>query len=268
MLRPSPVIKKTAKTALSNHWLQAVAVSVTVIFCFFIGLLTASLVNIVAKTIGYIIFLTLFFVFVFSPLMLGMFYWFRRLLWGQTDSVFIVFKYFSTKTDYKKAIHLTLILTVKILCAAAILYFPCVVVFVLSGEWFYALFDLSLPIWTSSMGTLNIILAIVATFALVFVALRYYLSPFLFVCDDNMHPGEAVNMSTIISRRTGADFFGLSLSFAGWIIASVFVAPLIFTLPYFLTSYGVHCRYAIAAYNRDVDRFNAKDTPFYSTDEV
>lgn len=268
MLAPSPIVKKTAKTALAGNWLQAIAVSVVFIFVFFIGELIASIVSIIAGTAGYIIFSLLFSVFALCPLFLGVLYWFRRLLWSQSDSVLLIFKYFSGKAEYKRALHLIVLLTTKIACAAAIFFFPCIVVWVLSSEWFYSFFDLSLPVWTSGLWTLNSFLAIIATFALVFFSIKYYLSPFLFVSDDNMHPAEAVNMSTIISKRTGADFFGLALSFAGWIILSVFVAPLIFTLPYFIASYGVHCRYAITAYNHDVDRFNAKDTPYYSVDEM
>lgn len=268
MLAPSHVVKNTAKTALKGHWLQAIVVSVVLTFVFFIGELTASVISIVAETAGYVVFSVLFFIFALYPLFLGVIYWFRRLLWGQNDSILLIFKYFSTKAEYKRALHLVFLLTLKIAGAAAVFFFPCLVVWVLSSEWFYALFNLSLPVWTSGLWTLNSFLVIIAVFALVFVVLKYYLSSFLFVGDDNMHPGEAINMSTIISKRTGADFFGLIVSFAGWIILSLFVAPIIFTLPYFIASYGVHCRYAITAYNYDVERFNAQNTPYYSADEV
>lgn len=268
MLAPSPVVKKTAKTALADHWMQAIVVSAVLIFAFFIGELTATLVSIVADMIGYIIFLFLFVVFAIYPLFLGALSWFRRLLWGQNDSVLLIFKYFSSKADYKRALHFVAILTTKFAVVAAVLFSPCVIVLILSSEWFFAMFNLSLPVWTSNLWTLNSFWIIIATFALVFVALKYYLAAFLFVSNDDLHPAEAVNMSTIISKRTGGDFMGLTLSFCGWILLSFLVAPLVFTIPYFITSYGVHCRYAITAYNNDVDRFNAKDTPYYSVDEV
>lgn len=268
MLAPSPIIKKTAKTALSGHWLTAIAVSMVLVFTFIIGELTASLISVWAGIVGFIVFWVLFLIFALAPMVLGVICWFRHLLWGHSESVLLIFKYFANKTEYKRALHLILILTVKLIGAAIILFFPCIVVWVLSSEWFYALFDLHLPVWTSSLWTLNSFLAIIAAFVLVFVTLKYYLAPFLFACDDNMHPAEAVNMSTVISKRTGADFFGLVLSFSGWILLSFFVAPLIFTMPYFVASYGVHCRYAITAYNRDVDRFNTKNTPYYSVDEM
>lgn len=268
MLASSPVIKKTAKTALSGHFLNSVAISCVLIFIILIGYVLTSLVSIVAgDTVG-IIFLAVFVIFAFAPLALGVLYFFRRLLWGQNDNILIIFKYFSNFEEYKRALRLIIILTAKLVSAAIVLFLPCIVVWMLSSEWFYSLFDLSLPIWTSSLWTLNSILAVIAALVLCFVMFKYYMAPFLFVSDDTIYPAEAVNMSTIISKRTSGDFLGLVLSFAGWIIISFFIAPLVFTIPYFVASYGVHCRFAVTAYNRDVDRFNSKNTPYYRVDEI
>lgn len=267
MLAPSSIIKKTARTALSGNFLKGVAVSCVLIFACFIGELTASMVSVFAGVVGYAIFLIAYVVFAAFPLYLGALHFFRRLLWGESDNVLIIFDFFSSTVQYKRALHLALIMSVKLISAGAILFFPCFVVWMLSSEWFYAAFDLSFPVWTSSLWTLNSFLAIIAMFALLFVMLKYYMASFLLVCNDNMHPAEAINMSTIISKRTGADFFGMVMSFAGWILLSLLIAPLIFTVPYFMTAYGVHCRFAITAYNRDVDRFNSKNTPYYTADE-
>ena len=268
MLAPSPVVKKTANTALSGHWLQASAVSCVLIFAFFIGELSASLISIVAGKVGFIIFFIAFLIFALSPLALGVLYWFRRLLWGQNDETVTIFRYFSSLSEYKRALHFILILTCKLGGAAVILLLPSFIVWMLSSERFYVWFDIPFPVWTSSLGTLNSFLIIIAVFALLFIALKYYLAPFLFISDDDIHPAEAVNMSTVISKRTGADFFGLVLSFIGWIILSLFIAPLIFTVPYFWASCAVHCRFAVTAYNRDVERFNNNNTPHYTVDEV
>lgn len=268
MLAPSPVVKATAKTALSGKWLQAIVVCTVVIFVAFVGVLTASAISIFGDLLGYIIFFALFLIFALLPLALGTVCWFRRLLWGETDSALLIFKYFASLDEYKRVLHFISILTVKIISAALVFFLPSIIVWALSSEWFYNLFDLSFPVWTSSLWTLNSFLAIFAILALVFFALRYYLSAFLFVSNDNLHPAEAVNMSCIISKRTGADFWGLVLSFSGWIILSLFVAPLIFTLPYFIAAYCVHCRFAVSAYNRDVDKFNSSNAPKFSTDEI
>jgi len=268
MLAPSPVIKVTAKQILRENFLQTVAVSSVLIFVIFISILIASLVSVFSGIAGYVIAISMLAFFVISPLILGVLYYFRRLLWNQNDSPLIIFKYFSNLREYKRALQFSLLIAIRLVLTALVFYLPCIIVWVLSNEAIYSFFDVSLPIWTSNLWALNSFLGIIGSLLLVFIMLRYYLSPFIFVGNDEIDPAEAVTMSTIISKRTGADFFGLVLSFAGWILLSLFVAPLIFTLPYFIAAYEVHCRFAITAYNQDVDRFNASVTPSFSTDEI
>lgn len=267
MLAPSPVVKQTAKNALSQCFLTAIAVSCLLLFIYCIGGLIASMVSIFADLTGYIITLVLIAIFALSPLTLGVLYYFRRLIWEGRDSVLIIFKYFSSLDEYKRALHFTLLIFLRLVITALVTFSPCIVVWVLSNDVFYEALGMSLPIWASNLWALNSVIAIFSSFVLVFIMLRFYLAPFIFVASDDIDSAEAVNMSSIISKRTGGDFFGLVLSFAGWIVISLFVAPLVFTVPYFAASYCVHCRFAITAYNRDVDRFNASSTPSYSTDE-
>ena len=268
MLAPSPVVKKIAKEALTKDFSKSIVVCSILIFVFSIATLVGSIVLVYAHTVGYIIAVALLLFFAVCPLFLGVLSYFRRLIFEQNDSVLVIFKYFSSVSEYKRALHFAFLIAIRLISVALVLYLPCIIVWVLSNEEIYSFFDISLPLWTSNLWVLNSFLAFIASLALVFVMLKYYLAPFVFVSNDTLDPAEAVNMSNIISKRTGADFFGLALSFAGWILLSFLVAPLIFTLPYFIASYGVHCRFAITAYNRDVDRFNANVTPSFSTDEI
>ncbi len=268
MLAPSPVVKKTALTALSPCFLTSVAVCCVFMFVFFICSLIASLVSIFANTPGYIIAIVALSFFALFPLALGVIYYFRRLIWENEDSVLVIFKYFSNVAEYKRALHFTLLIFVRITITALITFSPSIVVWFLSNEAIYEMLGLSLPIWASNLWALNSFIVIIASLLLLFIMLKFYLAPFIFVANDEIDPAEAVNMSSIISKRTGGDFFGLVLSFAGWILLSVLIAPLVFTLPYFIASYSVHCRFAITAYNRDVDRFNTVSAPSYSTDEI
>ena len=268
MMATSQVVKKVARNALSQSFLTAVAASCVLIFAFFATTLTASLVNIFAGAIGQFIITAVIFFFLLGPLCLGVVNFLRRFLWEQKDDLLLVFKYFSALSHYKRVIHFMFSFGIRIVLIAMVLYFPCAVVRVLSSEQFYNALGLSFPVWTSNLWALNSFLAIIATMAFVFITLKYYLSIFIFVSNDNIEVAEAINMSTIISKRTGADFFGLVVSFLGWFLLSVFVMPLVITIPYFLMSYCAHCRFAITAYNKDVDAFNANSTPSFSTDEI
>ncbi len=268
MLAPSPVIKSTAKTALFPRFLQSVAVCSVLIFTFYIIELMGSIASIFSGLVGYFATIIILLVTVFAPLFLGVLNFFKRLLWNQDDSVLIIFKFFSSLAIYKRALHFIVLFCIKLVSAAAVLFFPCLIVWLLSSEKLYALLGLSLPVCASNLWALNSFLSFLALLALCFVMLKYYLSAFIFVGNEGINVAEAINMSVIISKRTGGDFFGLLLSFAPWILLSFFLVPLVFTVPYFLASYAVHCRYAIAAYNRDVERFNAEFAPSFSTDEI
>jgi uncharacterized membrane protein YccF (DUF307 family) len=79
---------------------------------------------------------------------------------------------------------------------------------------------------------------------------------------------EAIHKSTLLSRATSIDFLGLLLSFFGWILLSVTVIPLIFTLPYFLTSYMVHSRFAVANYNKVVSKMSSYGEAQFSSEDI
>lgn len=268
MSAPSPVVKKAARQALSGKYIQSAVACCILVFTCLIGDILGSLIGMITGFVGVIAFWIVFFVAAVSPLSLGLIYYFKRLSQNQNDNVTVVFKYFSEKDCYKKALQFSALIFAKFVAAAAVLFFPCILSYIFSSEWLYALFDLHIPVWASNMWVLNSVLAIFAVFALFFVMIKYYLAAFLIVSDENMTPAEAVNMSTIISKRTGSSFVGLNLSFAWLILLSLLVAPLIFTLPYFLASYVSHCEFSVDEYNNDVDEFLSKYIPSFKVDEV
>jgi uncharacterized membrane protein len=58
----------------------------------------------------------------------------------------------------------------------------------------------------------------------------------------------------MISKHSSGAFASLILSFFGWFLLSLFGIPLVYTLPYFLISYVVHCRFAIVNYNLNLEQ--------------
>ncbi len=268
MLVPSPIVKLTAKDALKTKIIPSIIVACVLIFTFYIVSFISTIVSVFAGDIGFLVTNTVFSLFIISPLCLGVLNYFNRILWGQNDSVILIFKYFSSTNQYKRALRFIINITLKFLHTAAFVFLPCAVILLLSSEAFFALLNVPLPVWTSILSGVNAFVLLLSLFALMFIMLKYYLSAFIFISNDSVEPAEAINMSTIISRRSGGDFFGLVLSFVPWFLLSVLVIPLIFTLPYFITSYAVHCHHAIEAYNTDVEHFGAGFAPSFSTDEI
>lgn len=260
MLAPSGIVKQTARTALSGNWLKSIIAASAVIFPVFICIFIADLVaSISSSVVGIIIMLALSFLLLL-PLFLGAVCFFRRILWGQDDSVLVLFRFFSSLAEYRRALHLSLLVIIRLLSNGILLFSPCLIVRLFASNKLYSLINVSMPVWAESLIYVSYFLGALGALALFLVMLKIYLAPFLFVADEEMDADEAINMSQIISKRTDSDFFWLVLSFAPWILLSLFVIPIIFTLPYFICSYLVHCRFAVAQYNRDVDRFNTDNS--------
>ena len=190
MVAPSPVVKKVAKDALGRQIIKSMVVCCVEIFVFFINMFISSLVSVFAGDEGYVISLTLLTIFVLGPLFLGILGYFRRLIFEQNDSVLIIFRYFSSVGEYSRAMHLVILLTIRFISAALVLFLPCILIYILSSEKLYEFLGVSLPLWASNLWAVNSLFSVIATVGVMFVMLRYYLAPFMFVSNDNMDPAE------------------------------------------------------------------------------
>lgn len=263
MLAPSGIVKRTAKTALRGNWLKSIVAATTAIFAVLVCIFASDCAHIVAGWFcSAVIFAAACFFLIF-PLILGVLWFFRRLIWGQDDNVIAIFRYFSDFSLYKRALHLTGLMAIRLFSNGILLFSPCLIVRLFCWGGLYSFLNLSMPVWAGGLIYVSYFLGFIATLALFFVMLKIYLAPFLFTADEEMDAAEAVNMSAVISKRTDSDFFWLLLSFVGWALLSAFVMPLVFTLPYFVCSYLVHCRFAVAQYNREVDRMTEDHATFY-----
>lgn len=253
MVSGSQAVKVTAKAALKNNWLKAIIACSILIFTMFICYNAASVFSIVAGDIGGSILLILGTVFLTCPIALGLLRYYWRILFNPQDNPISVFYYFSDKSLYRRALGLILSLVLRAIFWGILLNIPVLIVNIMSGSFFYELTGAAIPMWTANLTNLEIFLKAVSYVLLFFIMLRYYMAPVLFVADDNMDNAEAMHMSSIISKKTSIDFIYLLFSFFGWILLSIFVVPLGFTLPYILTSYLVHVRFAVAEYNRHIE---------------
>lgn len=264
MLAPASVIKKTAKTAMSGKFLKCVIASAVPIFACLICLFISDLIGFATHNAVFISVFALLIFFLVIPLFLGTLRFFRRLLWNEDDAPLLVFHYLSSAELYKKALRFTFALGVRILGVGALLMLPAFIVELFTGTFLYDFLGIDMPTWISGLWIVSVFLGAAAQVMLFFGCLRWYLAPFLFVADEEMDVSEAIHMSTIISRGTALEFFLLLCSFALWILASVLMLPIVFTVPYFISAYIVHSRFAVAQYNRVCDEVNGSDVPSYA----
>lgn len=260
----SRIVKLTAKTALSGKWLNAFFASGIVIFASLILSNSMSVLSLVAGEIFTTISMVLISVFVISPLSLGLLRFFWRNLFDVKDNPISVFYYFSSVSEYKRILSLVLSIAFKLIFWGVLLYIPVLIVELMSHSFIYDIANMPLPVWTTNLTNLKTFLKILSGVLVGFAMLRFYLAPMLFIADDNIEAAEAMHMSTVISKKTSVDFIYFLLSFIGWIALSVLMLPLIFTLPYFITSYLVHSRFAVADYNKTVKHNNDNIFPSFT----
>lgn len=258
-------VKHTARTILNTRMLKSVFSASAIIFSTFICYYTAALLEIVTGPYVATAIFAVSALFLLAPLYLGLLRFFWRQLFGAEDLPICVFYYLSNKSLYKKVLKYILTLTSKILGISVIIALPAFAVWLASQGFIYEMLDMPIPIWSANLNNVFVFLRSIAIVVITAIALKYYLSPILFVADENIDISEALYMSKTISRKTYIDFVFLCFSFLGWILLSILIIPLIFTLPYMVTAYTVHSRFAIADYNLFVEKNSQKN--FYGFSE-
>ncbi len=257
-------IKYTAKASLKGKWLKSIITAVIPVFCAWINLYTASLTELFAGSVFSNLLLALMTAFFLFPVSLGCLRFFWRLIFECDDNPVSIFYYFSSKKLYRKTLKLLLSLIIKLLPLGCLLFLPSVIIWALSQNYLFELMKLPIPLWTRNLTYAIHFTRVLALCILLLNAVKYYIAPVLFVADENMEVAKALRMSSVISKNTSFDFIYLIFSFAGWIILSFFAIPLPFTLPYIITAYAVHVRYAITEYNQSIEQINSSKYPFFS----
>lgn len=264
MLPSSSVVKQTAKTVLKGNMLRSVtAASIAILGSLIANYIVSLVAHIVSEPVA-VLMQYAFIVLLTLPLFLGLLRFFRRMQWGINDDVISVFHYFSGAQQYKRALNLILPISVQIFIRMIIFSLPVTVLTALSNDRFYKEIGLKMPAWAYDLQSLTVFFEIIAIILVAVSSLRLYLAPFLYVADEDMDYAEALHRSKVISKRTRLDFAFLVATLLLWILLSVLLVPFIFTLPYFMLCYLVHCRFAVAQYNATVS--SIYNTPFYSAE--
>lgn len=258
MLPSSAAVKSTAKNSLKGVWPSAITVGVVLMLTYSFGLFLSELVKALTPfndAVVSLVILGIFSMILFVPLCLGALRWFWCITAGKENDKKEIFIYFSSPKKYLRAVGYIISLLVRLLLCALIAFFPAIIASVLSRPWFYVAVDFSMPMWSANLPVIANFLEVLGLILFAFLALRLYLSGLLLVIDDEMHPGEAFHISSLISRDFLMNFILLSISFFGWFLLSLLAVPILFTLPLFLASFVVHGRFAINYYNTKVHRW-------------
>lgn len=253
MTPTNSIVKITAKSALSNKWVKAIFATTILLFIVFISMNAASVLSLALGDIAANVLISLLAVFMILPIALGLFRYFWRFLFEVDDNPVAIFYYFSSLSIYKRALSLILNLLFKTVLYSVLINLPKFILFMMSKGFVYEFIGMPIPVWSANLSAVAMILGVISSIVVFFVLARYYIAPVIFVADDNIDAQEAMHMSTIIAKKSAMDFYYLILSFFGWFLLCVTVVPIIFVLPYFIVSYLVHVRFAIAEYNKHIE---------------
>ncbi len=249
MAATAKAVKSTAIIAIKKNVTSAIFAGMTAVFLTLIFNFLASLLSQTIGAFAAIILLIISYILLLFPLYFGLLRFFWRLIHGSIDLPLSVFYYFSAFKLYKRALKFVLTLLFKILTISIFVFLPVAAALLISKGIIFDFLGANVPIWTANLDASMGIINFVAVIILISILLKYHLVPLLLVADEDMDVDEAFNMSVIISKKANIEFISLVFSFFWWILLSLFVIPLVFTLPYLLTAYCVYFRYTVAEYN-------------------
>lgn len=253
MFPNSTAVKKTALAALRGCWPKACAVAVMAMAFPLVVMNLVSVLELVFKTKAAVLIiriLALVFCTIFgSPLFLGALRVFWSIAAGGNLCVADIFYYYSSKKSFFRAFNFIVFLFGKIAIEGMLLLIPSFLVDFISKNSRGLFWGGATPLWLENIWIFALVLRIIAVAIILYIAMRYYLSFFIFISNDSIDSLDAIQKSLMPAKHSLGYFTGLFCSLLGWLALSVFVIPMVFTLPYLIMCYIVHSRYSVVFYN-------------------
>ena len=251
-------IKRSARSILSGRWPEAIGVVTIGLVALLLESTLASLLQYVffSKLIQLGTFLSLVTLaldlFVFSPLYLGIIRWFWQITGGEDEPVASVLIYYQNAENYFLTIKLRLSLWWRVIVAALISMSPAIAVMI-AAEAFNSIGGNLSHLYSPFSTASSVLLVLGAVVTLIYL-LRFFLVPAILFSDKGVTVTDAFRLSKALTyKKRGRAFFTLILSFSGWAVLSIFILPIIYTLPFYLASFLIISR------NR-IDEFVTKST--------
>lgn len=246
-------VKKTALAYLKNEWPKAIALA-SIVLAFFLVLINlfSFALHIFSGTPERVIMFSIFFsviIFIGIPLIMGM----LRSFWGMVSESPLkmteIFYYFSSKAVYKRISVFTFLILGRLIIRSVVLLLPSFIIGLISQYSSFLFVNNAEPLWFSNIWIFELVLRAIAICGIGYMALRYYLAPFIFIANEDIEELVCIQKAYIVSKQSTGNFISLFFSLLGWVLLSVFFVPLIFTLPYMIMCYMVHSRYVAVYYN-------------------
>lgn len=177
------------------------------------------------------------------PLLLGISEWFFHLTYGgREDNMRDIFRHFRTGRDFGRAVWLYLNMSVRSSLYMALALLPggamiaSSMIFTRGNP---SSLDRIMAIMGLAIGVCLVALGLITGF--IFTR-RYQLAPYLIADNDSLTAGQALQLSVRATKGFKTGFAWFQFSFVGWVLLSVLMLPLFYTVPYFWGSNALYAR--------------------------
>ena len=268
-------IKNDARNILKGRWPEAMLVSVSFLAVCLLNTIAQGVLMQLFKvnavwspfsptnlpdlsiiaSIGITIFSSLYTIFLSSPFLFGVLRWFWLLTNGVDVPLNELFYFFSSGKIFWKSVRLSLGVFLRIVFAAGISLLPYVLWSVAFDPALYDHFNIAMPIWMSGLFPIAQFLKFIGLFFFVLLSLRCLVVYIPLNACPELSVRKMFGFASRLIHGRLFRFLGFLLSFFGWFLLSLLCLPLLFTLPFFLTSL---CIYGKEEYKDSVKSENFK----------
>lgn len=254
MFSQSKIAKLTAKSVFKNKWVKMLAIGTILTFCILAIFPFFVLSYYYFSFSVTVAFITAFSLLWVAPVALGTLRTLCREVATGESEIMEIFYYFSSFYLYKKTITFLSVLIFKVCTVLIICLAPSFVLSFVNDASLQELAGFSLPIWLSGLHVLSSLFAVIGIVVSIFINIRFFAAPFLFVSDDNCEVLEVLKNAVRLSKTGYLEFLSLMGSFVLWFLLSLFIFVLPFVLPYFFTCVIILCRFTLYQYNKKCKR--------------
>lgn len=205
---------------------------------------TINLFLFVALSLFFIIGFVLFWI----PFALGIKRWYYKLSLGQKESLSQVFYYFKKHKLFLRSIFYFTQLAFKLILFSFLFITPGLVLLIISS-----IFMQNQDFNVHNLCAFGIVLSFLFIFigiVLFFIVyMRYFLSSYILVSNDNITLKACFNLSFKASKGNVFKIIIFVFKFIPWLILIFLAIPIVYVVPYFKTSLSVYIKWLIKKYN-------------------
>ena len=268
-------IKKAAKGSLKHRWTEGIAVSLVLLATALLNTVMQAALQMIFKvdtvwspmsptavplqsviaSIGITLFSAVFTLIVMLPLLFGTLRWFWLVTGGGDPNLGEVFYYFSSARSFLKALGISVSIFWRLVLGAVLCFLPYAAVSVLTNSEFYSFLGIGMPTYMSSLYSLGTILEILGFFLLLLWVSGYAMFYVAMFSEPELSTRQTIKLTVKLSKQNRMRFVGFFFTFFGLVLLSLLMIPLLYFLPFFMTSLCIYGREVYRSAQRN--SFNA-----------